>query len=198
MKVKVWGARGSIPAPGAGDDALRRQHVVRRVDAVGRQHADPRRGHRDPQPRPGAAPVERPIHILLTHLHLDHIQGLMFFAPLFRPESEITIWGPLRRKRRCATGSRDTSPPRSRRSRSASCPRSVIPRGRVGRVGDRRGAGQRPGGQPPWPDARLPDRGRGRVDLLHPRSRARSRRARCPSSTTTGSPASSSRAAPRC
>jgi phosphoribosyl 1,2-cyclic phosphodiesterase len=38
--------------------------------------------------------VERPVHILLTHLHLDHIQGLMFFAPAFRPESEIHIWGP--------------------------------------------------------------------------------------------------------
>jgi phosphoribosyl 1,2-cyclic phosphodiesterase len=34
------------------------------------------------------------INILLTHLHLDHIQGLMFFAPAFWPESEITIWGP--------------------------------------------------------------------------------------------------------
>jgi len=34
------------------------------------------------------------IHILLTHLHLDHIQGLMFFPPCFRAESEITIWGP--------------------------------------------------------------------------------------------------------
>jgi phosphoribosyl 1,2-cyclic phosphodiesterase len=38
--------------------------------------------------------TEQPIHILLTHLHLDHIQGLMFFAPAFRPESEIIIWGP--------------------------------------------------------------------------------------------------------
>jgi phosphoribosyl 1,2-cyclic phosphodiesterase len=34
------------------------------------------------------------IHILLTHLHLDHIQGLMFFPPCFRAECEITIWGP--------------------------------------------------------------------------------------------------------
>jgi len=34
------------------------------------------------------------IHILLTHLHLDHIQGLLFFAPFFRPETEIVIWGP--------------------------------------------------------------------------------------------------------
>jgi phosphoribosyl 1,2-cyclic phosphodiesterase len=36
----------------------------------------------------------RRIHILLTHLHLDHIQGLMFFPPCFRADSEITIWGP--------------------------------------------------------------------------------------------------------
>jgi ribonuclease BN (tRNA processing enzyme) len=34
------------------------------------------------------------IHVLLTHLHLDHIQGLLFFSPLFKAESEITIWGP--------------------------------------------------------------------------------------------------------
>jgi phosphoribosyl 1,2-cyclic phosphodiesterase len=26
-----------------------------------------------------------PIHILLSHLHADHIQGLGFFAPLFQP-----------------------------------------------------------------------------------------------------------------
>jgi phosphoribosyl 1,2-cyclic phosphodiesterase len=38
--------------------------------------------------------TEEPLHILLTHLHLDHIQGLMFFAPAFRPETEIVIWGP--------------------------------------------------------------------------------------------------------
>jgi phosphoribosyl 1,2-cyclic phosphodiesterase len=34
------------------------------------------------------------LHILLTHLHLDHIQGLMFFAPAFKPQTKIVIWGP--------------------------------------------------------------------------------------------------------
>jgi ribonuclease BN (tRNA processing enzyme) len=34
------------------------------------------------------------LHVLLTHLHLDHIQGLMFFAPFFDRETEITVWGP--------------------------------------------------------------------------------------------------------
>jgi phosphoribosyl 1,2-cyclic phosphodiesterase len=32
--------------------------------------------------------------ILLTHLHIDHIQGLGFFKPLFDPEKEVHIWGP--------------------------------------------------------------------------------------------------------
>jgi phosphoribosyl 1,2-cyclic phosphodiesterase len=35
-----------------------------------------------------------PVHVLLTHLHLDHIQGLMFFAPLFQEGRQVTIWGP--------------------------------------------------------------------------------------------------------
>jgi len=34
------------------------------------------------------------VNILLTHLHLDHIQGLMFFPPCFHSDAEITIWGP--------------------------------------------------------------------------------------------------------
>ena len=34
------------------------------------------------------------IDILLTHLHMDHIQGLGFFAPLYNPAIEIHIWGP--------------------------------------------------------------------------------------------------------
>jgi phosphoribosyl 1,2-cyclic phosphodiesterase len=44
---------------------------------------------------PALAGRVRAVHILLTHLHLDHIQGLMFFAPLFDPEVEVTIWGPV-------------------------------------------------------------------------------------------------------
>jgi phosphoribosyl 1,2-cyclic phosphodiesterase len=34
------------------------------------------------------------IDILLSHLHLDHLQGLGFFRPLFDPGREIHIWGP--------------------------------------------------------------------------------------------------------
>jgi phosphoribosyl 1,2-cyclic phosphodiesterase len=34
------------------------------------------------------------IHVLLTHLHLDHLQGLGFFRPLFVPDLDIHLWGP--------------------------------------------------------------------------------------------------------
>ncbi len=32
------------------------------------------------------------LDLLLTHMHYDHICGLPFFAPLFRPNNEIRIW----------------------------------------------------------------------------------------------------------
>src|SRR4029077_2280829 len=35
------------------------------------------------------------VDILLTHLHMDHIQGLGFFAPLFDEATETHIWGPV-------------------------------------------------------------------------------------------------------
>jgi ribonuclease BN (tRNA processing enzyme) len=35
------------------------------------------------------------IDVLLTHLHMDHILGLGFFAPFFDPGKEVHIWGPM-------------------------------------------------------------------------------------------------------
>ena len=34
------------------------------------------------------------VDVLLSHLHMDHILGLGFFKPLFRPELEVHLWGP--------------------------------------------------------------------------------------------------------
>jgi phosphoribosyl 1,2-cyclic phosphodiesterase len=34
------------------------------------------------------------VDLLLTHLHMDHIQGLGFFAPLYRPGLAVHIWAP--------------------------------------------------------------------------------------------------------
>ncbi len=93
MKVKVWGARGSVPSPGPetnryggntscvqvtlSDGTVIALDAGTGIRSLGLSLHDPTR-----------------INILLTHLHLDHIQGLMFFAPAFQPRSEITIWGP--------------------------------------------------------------------------------------------------------
>jgi phosphoribosyl 1,2-cyclic phosphodiesterase len=36
----------------------------------------------------------RPVHLLISHLHMDHILGLGFFRPLFEAGRTVTIWGP--------------------------------------------------------------------------------------------------------
>lgn len=38
--------------------------------------------------------VTKRIDILLSHLHLDHIQGLGFYKPLYMDDLEVHIWGP--------------------------------------------------------------------------------------------------------
>jgi phosphoribosyl 1,2-cyclic phosphodiesterase len=94
VRVAFWGVRGSIPVPGADYAAFGGNTSCVQVTADdGTQLIlDAGTGIREL----GATLVGRSatVHILLTHLHLDHIQGLMFFAPLFDPGVEVTIWGP--------------------------------------------------------------------------------------------------------
>lgn len=37
-------------------------------------------------------PARRPIDLFLTHFHLDHIMGLIFFAPMFEARWPIRMW----------------------------------------------------------------------------------------------------------
>jgi phosphoribosyl 1,2-cyclic phosphodiesterase len=94
MRVKYWGARGSIPTPGpekslhGGNTSCVEVTLSDGTELIldagtgicelgrDREHA------------------KSPIHLLLTHLHLDHIQGLMFFEPLFDPRCEVHVNGP--------------------------------------------------------------------------------------------------------
>ena len=96
MRATVWGARGSVPAPGpatmryGGNTSCVQLELSDGSTLV----LDAGTGIRGlglalPDSSPAA-----PLHILLTHLHLDHIQGLLFFAPMFRRDAEIVIWGP--------------------------------------------------------------------------------------------------------
>jgi phosphoribosyl 1,2-cyclic phosphodiesterase len=94
VKLKVWGARGSIPAPGpettryGGNTSC----VQVSLDDGSTLVLDAGTGIRNLGLT--LKGFTGPLHILLTHLHLDHIQGLMFFAPMFEPGAEIVVWGP--------------------------------------------------------------------------------------------------------
>ena len=156
MKVKLWGTRGSIPFPVPGRPAT---GATRRASGspspTGR--CSPRRRQRHPQPRPGFGGVAR-MDILLTHLHLDHILGLAFFAPAFRPKPSRDL-GPGLARGLAARPHRPSSPPRSRRSRCASCPARLLPpRARHQWRSARRGSPPRR--RPSRPHPRLPDRRR--------------------------------------
>jgi phosphoribosyl 1,2-cyclic phosphodiesterase len=94
VNVKLWGTRGSIPSPGP--ETIRYGGNTSCVGVTlsdGSMLAlDAGTGIRSLGLALAAEPAR--LHILLTHLHLDHIQGLVFFAPAFRAQTEIVIWGP--------------------------------------------------------------------------------------------------------
>lgn len=96
MLVRFWGTRGSIATPGegtiryggntscvevtsdAGDIIL--IDAGTGANALGKALTDQGRAKRG--------------HILISHTHWDHIQGLPFFAPLFAAGNEWHIYGP--------------------------------------------------------------------------------------------------------
>ena len=92
MKVKLWGVRGSIPTTGPETEKYGGNTSCASV--VYDDHLLVLDGGTGIRKCGGAYPASKRIDILLTHLHLDHIQGLGFFSPLFDPSKEIHIWGP--------------------------------------------------------------------------------------------------------
>jgi phosphoribosyl 1,2-cyclic phosphodiesterase len=95
VRVKTWGARGSVPTPGPSTNRYGGNTSCLQVTLSDGTLLvlDAGSGIRALGLRLAGASAPR-IDILLTHLHLDHIQGLMFFAPLFMPDAEIVLWGP--------------------------------------------------------------------------------------------------------
>jgi phosphoribosyl 1,2-cyclic phosphodiesterase len=99
LTVRFWGTRGSIPTPGRHTEKyggnttcleLRCQDTVLVLDAGS--------GIREM----GAAWVDEfagrtvRAHLLLTHLHWDHIQGFPFFAPAYQEGNALTLYGQRR------------------------------------------------------------------------------------------------------
>jgi phosphoribosyl 1,2-cyclic phosphodiesterase len=96
MRVTIWGCRGSVPTPGpetveyGGNTSC---VEVSLDDDGGFLVLDAGTGIR----ALGLKLLERGahrIHLLLTHLHLDHLEGLRFFAPLWDERVTLDIWGP--------------------------------------------------------------------------------------------------------
>jgi phosphoribosyl 1,2-cyclic phosphodiesterase len=94
VKVRLWGTRGSVASPGA--DTARYGGNTSCVEVCGTGDTvlvlDAGTGIR---PLGNVLHGKtRTVHVLLTHLHMDHIQGLGFFRPLFDPDIETHLWGP--------------------------------------------------------------------------------------------------------
>ena len=93
MKITVWGARGSLPAPGPDNNEFGgNTSCVQVVQDEAFIVLDAGSGIR----RLGytVPPEVKEIHLLLTHLHLDHIMGMGFFRPLYNPDMKVKIYGP--------------------------------------------------------------------------------------------------------
>jgi phosphoribosyl 1,2-cyclic phosphodiesterase len=95
MRVRIWGCRGSVAAPGA--DTVKyggnTSCVEVLLDSGHSLVLDAGTGMRPLGVEIQSDP-RKELHILLTHLHLDHLQGLGFFRPLFTRDLDVHLWGP--------------------------------------------------------------------------------------------------------
>ncbi len=95
MKATLWGTRGSLAR--SGPETLRYGGDTSSVEVRGSDGSliviDAGSGILRLGENIGDPP--RRIDLLLSHLHMDHIQGLGFFTPLYTPDIEVHIWGPV-------------------------------------------------------------------------------------------------------
>ena len=94
LSVTFWGVRGSIPTPGP--DTMRYGGNTSCVEVCGggtRVALDGGTGLR----RLGGALMAQgepsELHLFLSHLHWDHIQGIPFFTPAFLPGNKVHFYG---------------------------------------------------------------------------------------------------------
>lgn len=95
MRLRLWGTRGSIAS--SGPDTVRYGGDTASIELT---TADDRLVVLDAGSgiRQLGNHLEREyerVDIILSHLHMDHVQGLPFFRPLLNPEVETHVWGPV-------------------------------------------------------------------------------------------------------
>ena len=95
MRLTIWGCRGSVPTPGA--ETVRYGGNTSCVEVALEDGTvlvlDAGTGIRQLGQELLAREARR-VNLLLTHLHLDHLEGLRFFAPLWDERVTVEIWGP--------------------------------------------------------------------------------------------------------
>jgi phosphoribosyl 1,2-cyclic phosphodiesterase len=95
LRLKIWGCRGSVPTPSpettkyGGNTSC----VEVLLDDETALVLDAGTGIR-PLGLDLVRRGTKRVHLLLTHLHLDHLEGLRFFAPLWDAGVTLDIWGP--------------------------------------------------------------------------------------------------------
>lgn len=95
MRITFWGVRGIAPVSGPAYVRYGGDTMCIGIEAGGANvMLDAGSGLR----ACGAALAARPdaisAHIILSHLHLDHVLGLNQFAPLFRSDARIHLYAP--------------------------------------------------------------------------------------------------------
>jgi phosphoribosyl 1,2-cyclic phosphodiesterase len=97
FELRFWGTRGSIPTPGGATVRYggNTPCLELRTPSGGLVVLDAGTGIRELGDALIARMNGRPIvaDLFLSHPHWDHVQGLPFFAPLFRDGTRLAIWG---------------------------------------------------------------------------------------------------------
>jgi len=117
VRIRIWGCRGSLASPGPStvkyggntssievrleDGELIILDAGTGIRDLGRHIAGMSTGQAQPDPYTaargqGLAPAEpiKKINLFLSHLHLDHVEGIGFFSALWNPDVELHVWGP--------------------------------------------------------------------------------------------------------
>ncbi len=95
MLATIWGSRGSLATPGRRTVRYGGNTSCVEVRAAGDALLvlDAGTGIRELGLSLGDDRPDR-IDLLLSHQHIDHLEGLPYFSPLWDPGVEIHIWGP--------------------------------------------------------------------------------------------------------
>jgi phosphoribosyl 1,2-cyclic phosphodiesterase len=96
--LRFWGVRGSIPTPGPNTVFYGGNTSCVELDADGQIIIlDAGSGIRglgnSLMARAAATKTKLDIHLLITHTHWDHIQGLPFFVPAYIPTNHLRVVG---------------------------------------------------------------------------------------------------------